>query len=322
MGFDTVSSEAKHMKIMETEKDLSAILLFVEMVEAGNLSDAARRLGMSRANVSYRLIQLEQRLGHELLRRNTRHVQTTEMGQRLYAHGCVVRDELHAARESMAAANMGPYGRVRLSLPSGYGALVMAQWLCDFKRDYPGIALEVMFDNRVDDLLRDEVDLAVRVMATPPQNLVARPLGDIRYIACASAQWLRDHAAPTQLEDLARVPVLTSSATGRKVCVTGVCAEQTQQVWVEPTLMSENFLFLRDAVLAGLGVGLVPDYVVAREIGAGQVVSVLPEWQLDAFGRHLYLLYMPGRLRAKAMTLLIEDIVQRASVCAALGGAP
>jgi len=300
---------------METEKNLGALLLFVEIVEAGNLSEAARRLRMSRANVSYRLTQFERHIGHALLRRTNRLVEPTEMGRRLYAHGCIVRDELQAARESITASDVEPTGRVRLSLPSGYGFLVMKQWLFAFKHLYPGIALDVTFDNRVENLLRDEVDVAVRVMPDPPQNLVARHLGQISYIACASTAWARDHAAPKHLEDLQRVPLLTSSVSGRKVRLVGFRGTEQHHVLVEPTLMSENFLFLRDAILAGLGVGIVPDYVMGDALGARTAMALLPQWRLSVFGDHMYMLYMPGRLRAKAMTTFIECILERAATC-------
>ena len=80
-------------------------------------------------------------------------------------------------------------------MPSGYGQLVMSDWLIDFKRQYPGIVLDVLFENRVEDLLRDEVDIAIRVMPEPPQNLVARELGPVRYVACASRAYAQEHGA-------------------------------------------------------------------------------------------------------------------------------
>ncbi|MFM2058162.1 MAG: hypothetical protein RLY71_2547 [Pseudomonadota bacterium] len=162
--------------------DAQSLALFVDIVEAGNLSLAARSMKMSRANVSYHLTQLEKSVGLQLLRRTTRRVELTEIGQRLYDHGRVIRDEVMAARESVAMLGKGLHGSVRLSLPTGFGHLVMSGWLIDFKRQYPDIALDLLFDNRVDDLLRDEVDVAVRVMSEPPQQMVAIELAQVRYV--------------------------------------------------------------------------------------------------------------------------------------------
>lgn len=112
--------------------------------------------------------------------------ETAEIGLRLYEHGRQIRNELEAARETVTTLGQTLQGRVRLSVPSGYGQLVMAPWLIDFKRAYPGIVLDVVFENRVVDLMRDEVDIAVRVMSEPPDNLVARDMGSVRYVACAT----------------------------------------------------------------------------------------------------------------------------------------
>ena len=150
--------------------DLTSLTLLVDILDAGNLSQAARKLKMSRANVSYHLNQLERSVGAQLVRRTTRRVEPTEVGLRLYEHGRSIQNELLAARESISTLGQALQGRVRLSVPSGYGQMVMTDWLIDFKQLYPGIVLDVLFENRVDDLLRDEVDIAIRVMSEPPQS--------------------------------------------------------------------------------------------------------------------------------------------------------
>ncbi|SIT39402.1 hypothetical protein BN2476_220006 [Paraburkholderia piptadeniae] len=98
----------------------------------------------------------------------TRRVEPTEIGLKLYEHGRTIRNALRAAQESVSTLGESLQGRVRLSLPSGYGQPVMSEWLIAFKREFPGTMLDVMFENRVEDLLRDEVDVAVRVMSELP----------------------------------------------------------------------------------------------------------------------------------------------------------
>ena len=176
--------------------DTKSLTLLVEILDAGNLSEAARRLKMTRANVSYHLSQLERSVGMQLVRRSTRRVEATEIGLKLYQHGRSIQDELVAARESVQSLGKTPQGKVRLSVPSGYGQFVMTPWLLEFKRDYPDIVLDVLFENSVDDLLRDEVDIAVRIMSEPPQNLVARELGQVRYVACASRAYAEARGCP------------------------------------------------------------------------------------------------------------------------------
>ncbi len=292
--------------------EIHALTLLVEILDAGNLSEAARRLKMTRANVSYHLNALERTIGQQLVRRTTRRVEATEIGLRLYEHGQTIRNELLAARESIASLGQSLQGRVRLSVPSGYGQLVMSQWLLEFKRLYPGIVLDVVFENRVEDLIRDEVDIAVRVMSEPPQNLVARDMGSMHYVVCASRDYAQAHGMPADLDGLRSVPLIASAAVSRHLRVTAYQGSERHEVIVEPTLISENYLFLRQAVLAGLGIGMVPDYVVQQDVERGDVVSALHDWRLSIFGTRMLMLYMPNRHQTRAAATFIEYVLERA----------
>jgi DNA-binding transcriptional LysR family regulator len=288
--------------------DVHSLTLLVEILDAGNLSEAARRLKMSRANVSYHLNQLERSVGLQLVRRTTRRVEPTEIGLQLYEHGRAIQNALLAARESVTTLGQSLQGRVRLSVPSGYGQLVMSEWLIEFKRRYPGIVLDVLFENRVEDLMRDEVDIAVRVMSEPPQNLVARDMGPVRYVACASRAFAENHGMPMQLDDLRTTPLITAAVVGRQLRVAAYLGDERHEVLLEPTIISENFLFLRQAVLAGLGVGILPDYVVHDDLKRGDAVTTLDEWRLSIFGTNMYMLYMPNRHHTRAAATFIEFI--------------
>lgn len=292
--------------------DAQSLALFVDIVEAGNLSLAARNMKMSRANVSYHLGQLEKSVGLQLMRRTTRRVELTEVGQRLYQHGRVIRDEVLAARESVASLGQGLHGSVRLSLPTGFGHLVMSGWLIEFKRQYPDIALDLLFDNRVDDLLREEVDVAVRVMSEPPQQMVATELAQVRYVTCASVGFARGQPMPHVLDDLGQVPLITSAVVGRDLRVSAYQGQERRELTLHPTLASENFQFLREAILAGLGVGLVPDYVVRQDVAEGRVVTSLDDWRLSVFGTRLFLVRMPNRYQTLATRTLIDFVVAKA----------
>ena len=292
--------------------DAQSLALFVDIVEAGNLSLAARKLKMSRANISYHLTQLEKSVGLQLMRRTTRRVEPTEVGLRLYQHGKVIRDELLAARESVATLGKGMHGSVRLSVPTGFGHLVMADWLIDFKRQFPDVALELLFDNRIDDLLKEDVDLAVRVMSEPPQQMVAIELSRMQHVTCAAVDYAAAHGMPRQLEELSAVPLITSVVAGRDLRVSAYRDDERRELTLHPTLASENFQFLRQAMLAGLGVGLVPDYVITDDLASGRVVTALDDWRLSVFGTRMFLLRMPGRYLTLATRTLIDFIVARA----------
>ena len=286
--------------------DLNSLTLLVEIVDSGNLSQAARKLKMTRANVSYHLTQLEKSVGVQLVRRTTRRVEPTEVGMRLYEHGRNIQNEMLAARETITSLGQGLQGRVGISVPSGYGQMVMSDWLIEFKRLYPGIVLDVLFENRADNL-RDEVDIAIRVIQEPPLSVVARSLGDVRYVACASRGYVEQHGLPRTLLELRNAPVITAGVMGRQLRLAAYQGQERQEVMLEPTLISEHFPFLRQGVLAGLGVGVVPDYVVQDKIASGEVLTTLQEYRLSIFGTHL-----PNRHQTRAVRTCIEFLRDKA----------
>ena len=291
--------------------DLASLTLLVDIIDAGNLSQAARNLKMTRANVSYHLKQLEKSVGVQLVRRTTRRVEPTEVGLRLYAHGRSIQNEMLAARETITTLGQGLQGRVGLSVPSGYGQMVMSDWLIEFKRLYPGIVLDVLFENRADNL-RDEVDISIRVLPEPPPNLVARELGNVRYLAYASREFAQQHGLPTTLEQLRNTPLITSGVVGQQLRLRAYRGDEREEVTLAPTLMSEHFPFLRLGILAGLGVGLVPDYVVTDAIEAGTVLTTLDDYRLSIFGTRLYLLHMANRHQTRAVRTCIAFLLDKA----------
>jgi DNA-binding transcriptional LysR family regulator len=216
-----------------------------------------------------------------------------------------------AARETVATFGKGLQGRVGLSVPSGFGELVMSGWLIEFKRLFPGIVLDVLFENRAD-VMRDEVDIAVRVMAEPPPSLVARDLGNVRYLACASRAYAERQGLPTRVQELTTAPVITAGVHGRQLRLRAYQGGEREDVILEPTLISEHFPFLRKAILAGLGVGIVPDYVIQDALKAGEVVTMLDDYRLSIFGTSMYLLYMPDRHQIRAVRTCIDFLLEKA----------
>lgn len=294
--------------------DLHALSLLVDIIEAGNLSRAARQLGMSRANVSKRLNHFERQLGAELLRRSTRQLEPTELGWQLYEHGRAIRQQLMAAQESVQSLGKRLSGTVRLSVPGGFGQHTMSAWFFEFMRLYPAITLNVVFDNDIEDLIKGAVDFSVRVMGETPTNAVACSLGDVDYVACATPQAAREFGVPQTLEELKGLPLITSELTGQRLDVAGRAGSGSGLRSLRPRLMSANFFFLRDAILQGLGVGLVPEYMVARDLAAGILQRLpLPAQDLTFLRTTMYLLYMPSRYQTRAVSTLIAFLRQKAA---------
>ncbi|XQU71007.1 LysR family transcriptional regulator [Cupriavidus sp. H18C1] len=287
--------------------DLNALRLFVDIVDAGNLSAAARKLKMTRANVSYRLKALEEELGVQLLRRTTRHVEPTPVGAGLYEHGRNILAEVAAA--DALITNMGKtlQGHVRLSVPTGLGHALLSPLLVQFKHRYPDITLDVVFDNRIHNLVSEDVEVALRIISTPPDSVVATEIGEVDWVVCASPAYLAAQPAPQTLADLQRHAIVCASPVGQKLKAFGTRAgdDEREQVALEPTLSSENFAFLKEAVLGDVGIGIFPLYAIGRELAAGLVTPVLRDYRISVFGSRLYMLTLPNRYQTMATRCLL-----------------
>lgn len=291
--------------------DLQALTILLEIVDGGNLSRAARALNMSRANVSYHLARLERSLDAELLRRTPQGVELTPMGQQVCQHARTIVHESALMREAVTTGQDGLTGKIGLSAPTGFGQLVMGPWVIEFKKQYPGIVLEVRLENFIDNLVRDGVDVAIRVAPEPPPMVVARDLGPVHYTLCASAEWATRHRLPSSLAELRRTPIVTSGGVSGRVRMIASLEGREEEIDFVPTLMSRSYPFVLDCILGGLGVGLVPDYVVRPRVEAGEVLQLLAEYRFSIDRNHLYLMYMPHRYQSRATLTFIDFLTDR-----------
>jgi DNA-binding transcriptional LysR family regulator len=295
----------------------SALILLVDIIDSGSLRSAATRNQMSSSAVSHCLKKLEVSLGAQLLRRTTRRIEPTEIGRRLYAHGRVIADELAQARAVASIAGHTPRGAVRLSIPTGLGTALVSPLLIEFKQRYPLVELEVLFENRIFNLLADKVDVALRIISSPPESLHALDLGEVNWVLCAAPSYWRRHGIPTQPSDIPALEIICAAAVGGKLNISVTRREKGEggtALTVEPRLRSDNFLFLKEAVIAGLGVGILPFYQVEADLAEGRLAGAMFDHRFNIFGRKVILLTVPDRFRTSASSALIEFLGQRVKV--------
>lgn len=296
--------------------DLQALTIFVEIVDGGNFSQAARTLNMSRANVSYHIGQLEKSLGAELLRRTPQGVELTNIGQQVYQHAKSIVHASALMREAVSANESEErlIGKIGLSAPTGFGQLVMGPWLIEFKKKYPGIILDVRLENFIDNLVKDGVDVAIRVTPEPPPMVVARDLGPVHYTLCASSEWVSQNHLPQSTTELRHTPIITSGGVSGRVHMIATQNNQEEKIDFVPTLMSRSYPFVLDCILSGIGVGLVPDYVILPHLQTGKVVQILSEYQFSIDRNHIYMMYMPNRYQTRATTLFIDFLTDKMGI--------
>src|SRR5690606_16980836 len=301
--------------MFDNEPDLNLVRLFVAMVESRNLSVAAQRCGMTRSNMSHRLKRLELVMGAQLLRRTTRHVELTQAGRLLYQHGVRLLDEMRAAQASIDSLGGTVRGDVRVRLPTGLGHLYLAPVLLEFARSYPDISLRVHINDNIGDLVSAEVDLALKITSAPPEDHVARRLCAIQWVLCAAPSFRHQGRPVRTLEELGRCSLIAPQSMGRRFDLRLMHAHGDPLVLrVAPRLQSGDYPFLREAVLAGLGVVLLPRYAVWKELRDGLLQEVLPEFEPEGVGNAIYLLNAPNpipTLAARTFAAIVAHNIAR-----------
>lgn len=296
---------------MDNKLDLNLVRLFVAVVQCKTLSEAARRTGMTRSNASRQLKALELAVGAQLLRRTTRHAEVTEAGQLLYKHSLRMLEEMEAARSSIDSLGGTVRGDVRIRLPTGMGHLYLAPLLIEFARQYPDVSLRVLINDFIGDLISAEVDVALKITSTPPEDHVARKICDIRWCLCATPDFIARHGAIATLEDLTRCTLIAPASLGRRFDMKFDVGGMRVLLRVSPRLQSGDYPYLLEATLSHLGVALLPRYAVWKPLQSGALQEVLPEYEPEGVGNSVYLLTAPNRFPTVATRTLMRFITDQ-----------
>lgn len=300
-------------------QDLNDLYLFALVVEHRSFTAAARAAGLTTSRVSRRIAGLEERLGVRLLHRTTRKLTLTPIGERYYLHCRAMVSEAEAAAEVGEQVQAGPRGRVRVTCPALMAQSSLAPIITDFMRQYPEVHVSLTATDRMVDLVDEGFDVAIRFRALPLEDssLVARALGESRHYLVGTPACLDAQGRPADPAGLARMKGLGKSRYGGPYTwqLTGPDGEAAV-VPFQPVLDSDDWLVLKQGVLAGLGIALLPDELCAADIAAGRLEIVLPEWSLP--GASLYVIYASRRGLIPAVRAFIDFAAERiAERCAA-----
>ncbi|GAA3903838.1 LysR family transcriptional regulator [Sphingomonas limnosediminicola] len=267
--------------------ELDDYVLFAGVVEHGGFAPAGRAMRMQKSKLSRRIAALEERLGVRLIERSTRRFRVTDIGETLYEHCRTIVLDLERARAVTSEALAEPQGQVRFSCPTGL-VEPLAPSLAPFLKRYPKVNLQIVATDRGVDLIRERIDVALRVRTAleTDASLTMRTLARSRRILVASPK-LANTIGPRIL-DLQEIPTLSSTELAGPITWSLVGADGAAFDFEhDPRLRCEEFGALRAAAAAGLGVALLPDHVCWGDMDAGRLVRVLPEWHAQEGIVHL-----------------------------------
>jgi DNA-binding transcriptional LysR family regulator len=306
-----------------TTPDLNHVAVFARVVETGSFTAAAAALGLPKSSVSRSVSRLELELGVRLLQRTTRSVRLTDAGHAYYERVAQALAGLKEAQSAVSDMQQTPSGVVRVTAAVDIGVNVLGGLVARFVRRYPTIHVEMVLTGRVLNLVEEGVDLAVRAGKLDDSSLLARKVGTLEARLLTAPGYLKRRGAPKAVGDLARHDcVLFRARRGRSTWeLTG--PKGVERVDVTGSVSADDFAFVRQMLLAGGGIGLVPWTTCAQDIERGRLVRVLPEYA--APGGALHVVYPSARHLPHRVALLrdflVQGLLERSSACDARGAA-
>lgn len=288
---------------------LDTMRSFTAVVDLGSFSAAADRRGLPRSTVSKHIRALETDLGVQLLNRTTRRVAPTDAG-RAYAERCrAILADIDEADRSVAAVVDTPRGELRLNAPLSFGILHLGPALAEFSAGAPEVEIDLSLGDRLVDPIEEGFDLVIRIAELEDSSLIARTLCAARRVLCAAPAYLEARGTPGAPEDLARHSCLLygAGAAARRWRLFGTDRDHT--VEVDGPMRANNGDVLREAAIGGLGIALLPTFIVGDALKRGDLVTVLDDTPPSALP--VSAVYPPNRHLSAKVRALIDFLADR-----------
>jgi DNA-binding transcriptional LysR family regulator len=283
--------------------DLADLETFVAVADAGGVSPAARRLGLPKSIVSRRLARLETEMKAQLLTRTTRGAALTEAGATFREHAARVVAEMVAARESLSPEGE-LRGLLRIAAPLSFGASRLSPVIAELARRHPQLKITTAYSDRFVDILGEGFDVAIRIGFLQDSALIARRIAPVSGRLVATPQYIARHGAPRSLEDAVKHPALMQNTEVWRL------RDGANTVVLHPQgrFKADNGQALVAAVLAGLGIAMLPDFLTDELVASGALVPLLPDYPMLEAG--LYVVRPPGDHPPRKVRVLTDLIVE------------
>ncbi|WP_421654441.1 LysR family transcriptional regulator [Leptothermofonsia sp. ETS-13] len=289
-----------------------SIRAFTQVVNAGGFAAAAREMGMSRSQVNKLVIALENELGVQLLHRSTRVVTPTETGLAFHERCVEILASLEEAEQSVTRLQVEPRGRLRVNAPMSFGTMHLAPALADFLVQYPDLQVQLTLSDRFIDPIEEGFDVTVRI-AKPQESasLIVHPLMSAQRVLCAAPSYLEMNGNPTCPDELYHHSCLHYGQLAIENHWTLIGPDGEYTIAVNGVLCSNNGEVLRDAAVRGLGITLLPTFIVGQALQQGTLQIVLPNYHPPELS--ISVIYPVNRHLSTKVRLLIDFLQERFS---------
>lgn len=291
---------------------LSAMRVFVRVVETGNFSRAATALDMPKTTVTNLIQGLEAHLRTTLLNRTTRRVMVTTDGALYYERATQILSEIEELDGSLSNSQAQPSGRLRVEMAGAFADLLVVPALCDFHTRYPQIQIDLGVGDRLVDYIAENVDCALRAGTPSDQSLIARKVSEMQMITCASPAYVERNGLPSEPEDLTRdhhfaVAYLQAQA-GRILPMGFVRNGETKEIVPRYVVSANDARTYMTAILSGFGVAQVPLFMARDALADGRLVPVLTDWNCEPL--QLYVVYPQTRHLSNKVRVFVDWLVK------------
>jgi DNA-binding transcriptional LysR family regulator len=291
--------------------DLSNLQLFVRVVDEGSFSAAARFLGVSPSSVSRQVSQMESALGARLFHRTTRHQSLTETGEIYFRHARQIVADIEAARLAVHRLTDTPSGSLHITAEADSALAFIAPILPDFLDRYPDIQLRLSMSTGQMDLIYSGIDLAIRFGHLDDSSLIARKIATSRSVICASPAYLTKHGAPRHPSELAAHSCLSFRTHPGKNHWRFKLPKSELEVPISGRLNANSLVFLRDSALAGLGIIMVPVWMVDDALKQRRLVPLLEDFPLLPPSTPINIVFAHNRHLAPKVRAFVDFLTER-----------
>ena len=287
---------------------LEDIQIFLRVVDAGGISRAADQLNIAKSAVSRRLAQLEERLETKLIHRTTRRISLTEEGKLYYQQALNVVDSVKALDNMLVTSNEGFQGQLNLALPLSFGLLHLTPVIDAFMKKQPKLKIKVDLSDKEINLIEEGVDVAFRIGSLNDSSIQARKILPIKLVVCASPEYIEKYGEPVSVAALSESTFLLYSAEGSNTFTLTNKQGKEESFVVKGRLQSNNGDFLKELALKGHGLIVMPTFVCWRELQSGELVRVLPDYELASL--NAYAIYPQNRFLSQSARGFIDFLVE------------
>jgi|TARA_Y100000310_G_scaffold317937_1_gene371408 DNA-binding transcriptional LysR family regulator len=292
---------------------LSAMSMFVRVVETGSFSAVAKEIHTTQPTISKNIAELESWLGAKLLNRSTRSLRLTESGADYYERCVAILQEVDEAEQSVGQLQTLPKGVVRISTVVAFGRLHIVPRLAEFFASYPDIHIDVRMNDRIVDLVEEGVDVAFRMGKLPDSSLVAKTLCSSPMVTVATPGYLKSHGIPQHPRELKEHDCVIYTEWARSHDIDYLEEGEPLRVRVDGRLLTNNSEAMRAALLSGLGIAKAPKWLVGDALKSGELVSILADYQTNPVDIHA--VYPSGRHLPSKVRCLIDFFAEQCTQC-------